>query len=318
MNAEAFSRQCAAGAVRFRLSFMLRLPGIRLLVLASTLAGILTPMRAFAQDDPNDMPLGDVARNLRKKSQSARPVIDDDNLSQVMDQAASRKSFGSSLRYLMDGDSKSFQVSAPDVTCSLAFTANVKSLLSSTQYSELNLPQADLAKLEGPATIEGDSLSVSIFNATTWHVSELQVALTVIRKTARDVSPVGSAEENANSSEVGIEVPQNPFQQVRPEKKPDTTTIYRMRSPAAPWQRAVFSAPLNVNLAPGDEWHWGIVQAKGYPPESERPSESGASSVTATGTPAASLLTVPGEAIRPVSAMATPQDAPIAAPQSPQ
>src|SRR6266700_7298920 len=144
---------------------------------------VLAPMRAMAQDDPNEAPLGDVARELRNKKNppAQKPVIDDDNLTQVMEQGASKQSFGSSLRYLMGGDSKGFQVAAPDVTCSLSFTANVKSLLSS-QYSQMNLPAADLGKLEGPATIEGDALSVSVFNATTWHVSEVAVALTVVKK----------------------------------------------------------------------------------------------------------------------------------------
>ena len=57
------------------------------------------------------------------------------------------------------------------------------------------------------------------------------------------------------------------FQQVRPEKRPDVTMIYRMRAAALPWSNAVFSAPLNLELDPGEEWHWAIVQAKGYPPE---------------------------------------------------
>jgi hypothetical protein len=56
--------------------------------------------------------------------------------------------------------------------------------------------------------------------------------------------------------------------EVRPEKKPDTTVIYRMRAASPPSMMAVFSAPLNLDLAPGDEWHWAIVEAKGYPPQS--------------------------------------------------
>jgi len=55
---------------------------------------------------------------------------------------------------------------------------------------------------------------------------------------------------------------------VRPEKKPDVTVIYRMRAAAPPWVTTVFSAPLNLDFAPDEEWHWAIVQAKGYPPQS--------------------------------------------------
>jgi hypothetical protein len=233
---------------------MLRIPIIRALLMVPILIAALLPACALGQDDPNETPLGDVARNLRKKSPAPaqQTVIDDDNLGQVMDQADSKRGFGSSaLRFLMAGDAKGFQVSAPDATCSLAFTANVKSLLSG-QYSQMDMPADDVAKLQGPAAIEGDALAISLFNDTNWHVSELAVALTVIRKKA-DLT-----------SELGVD---SALQEIRPEKKQDVTVIYRMRAPAPPWERAVFSAPLNLELAPGDEWHWAIVEAKGYPPQ---------------------------------------------------
>ena len=63
------------------------------------------------------------------------------------------------------------------------------------------------------------------------------------------------------------EIGADAFQQVRPEKRPDVAVIYRMRAAALPWSNAVFSAPLKLELDPGEEWHWAIVQAKGYPPE---------------------------------------------------
>src|SRR5437870_5408740 len=122
------------------------------------LLGALLSARLVAQDDsalgpaddPNDVPLGDVARSLRKKTPPTQRVIDDDHFTKVMDQAESRHASGSALRYLMAGDGKGFRVSAPDVTCSLAFTANVKSLLAS-QYAQMELPAGEVSKLEGPA-----------------------------------------------------------------------------------------------------------------------------------------------------------------------
>ena len=84
----------------------------------------------------------------------------------------------------MAGEESGFQVAAPDVTCSLSFSANAKSLLSSA-YAQMELPPAEVLKLEGPATIEGDALIVSVYNRTDWHVSEVAVALTVVRKTQR-------------------------------------------------------------------------------------------------------------------------------------
>lgn len=242
----------------------MRLPGIRLLLLLTVCTAALSWGRTFAQEDPNDMPLGDVARNLRKKNSSAKPVIDDDNLPEVMERADNSQT---GFRYLMVGETNGFQLAAPDVTCSLSFTANVKSLLTG-QYAQMDLPPDEMEKLQGQATIEGDSLTVPIFNGTNWHVSELGIALTVIRKRGRPAFPGAVYGSNG-----GVDLSQSepaqfdPLEQVRSEKKPDLTLIYRMRTAASPWERAVFSAPLNLALASGDEWHWALVQAKGYPPE---------------------------------------------------
>lgn len=243
---------------------MQRLPKLWLaLALLAALAGF-RPVSMLAQDDPNQTPLGDLARTLRKKTPPSQDVIDNDNLSQVMDQVESNRGTGSALKILMAGDSKGFQVSAPDVTCSLSFTANTKSLLSS-QYAQMDLPQRDVVKLEGPATIEGDALTVSVFNGTDWHVSEVAVALTIVKKRAPTDWSIAPGSEKPAAT-VGGNLGQE--SEVRPEKKPDVTVIYRMRAAAAPFATTVFSAPLNLELATGDEWHWAIVQAKGYPPQS--------------------------------------------------
>lgn len=220
-----------------------------------------------AQSDPNDTPLGDIARNLRKNASSPKDVIDNENLSSVMDEAESRHTTGEGLTFLMNGATKGFQVSAPDATCSLSFNVAAKSLLSN-QYSQMDLPPGEMQKLQGPATIEGDALTVTVFNGTDWHVSEVAVALTIVKKNrARDVSLSFGTVEGVTAAEVptaGSDLSEE--SEIRPEKKPDLTVIYRMRSAALPFATTVFSAPLNLDLAPGDEWHWAIVQAKGYPP----------------------------------------------------
>lgn len=289
---------------------MLRLPGIRILLALPVILAVLAPVRAAAQDDPNAAPLGDVARNLRKKTPSTQPVIDDDNLPQVMEQvrqAESRRGAASALRFLMAGESKGFRLSTPDATCSLSFTPNVKSLLSS-QYSEMDLPQPQVTKLQGQATIEGDTLTLPIFNGTDWHVSELDVALTVVHKRGtRDPfgleAPLAGNGEDGNSGTAS-----DPLQQVRPEKKPDVTLIYRMRAAGPPWERAVFSAPLEIDLAPGDEWHWAIVQAKGYPPESyTRSTRQAAAKTNAPITPALPPPLVVPESPTSASLAQTPQ-----------
>jgi hypothetical protein len=231
---------------------------------------LFTAAPSAAQDDPNEIPLGDVARNLRKQSLPPQPVVDDDNLSSVIAHGESRRSFGSTVQALMNGWRKSFQVGAPAVSCSLSFSANVKSLLSAGRYAQLNLPPDEMVKLQGPATMDGNALTVSVFNGTDWHVSELAVALTIVKETA-DVLPDGSPG-------FAPAVADNPIDpsEISSEKKPDMTVIYRMRAAAAPGSTTVFSAPVNENINPGDEWHWAIVQAKGYPPESYRASDTAA------------------------------------------
>lgn len=235
------------------------------MLMIALLAPLAAPRAAAAQDDSDEIPLGDVARNLRKKTPPAKPVIDDDNLPQVM-QEADHHDLGQGLRFLMSGKRSGFQVEAPDVTCSLSFSANVKSLLSG-QYAEMELPSGEMAKVEGKAVVEGDALTVPVFNGTQWHLSEISVAFTVVKKGkagGADADPAASSADPVHAMPV-LEV--DAFQQVRPEKKPDVTVIYRMRAAALPWSNAVFSAPMNMELAAGEEWHWAIVQARGYPPE---------------------------------------------------
>ena len=212
------------------------------------LLAVLLPAALRAQDDPNETPLGDLARTLRKKDPPARDVIDDDNLTQVMQQAEGRHAPGSALQFLMAGEDKGFRVAGPDVSCSLSFNVNAKSLLTSA-YAQMELPPGEMSKLEGPATIEGDTLIVPVYNRTDWHVSEVAVALTVVKR----------AEVAANDP---------PELEVRPEKKPDVTVIYRMRAAAAPSATTVFSQRLKLEIQPDEEWHWAIVQARGYPPQS--------------------------------------------------
>jgi hypothetical protein len=283
------------------------LPGkIRLIAVLPLLLTAALSTRLAAQDDPNsdpnDAPLGDVARSLRKKP--SQGVIDDDNLTKVMERAENRHAPGSALRFLMAGESKEFRVSAPDVTCSLAFTSNVKALFSN-QYAQMELPASQLSKLDGPATIEGDALIVAVENRTDWHVSEIAVALTLIKKSdvRTGLLSVGDMED-----------------EVRPEKKSDVTTIYRMRAAAAPSETAAFSAPLKVEPASDEEWHWAIVQAKGYPPQSyagPMPSKGPEPNLPAL----VQVISDPSTSVKPTlsPALAEPQNTPRISPgQSPQ
>ena len=248
---------------------------------ALALAAWMLPAVLLAQDSPDDAPLGDVARNLRKKGPS-QEVIDNDNLSKVMDDVEGHRLSGSSLRYSFDKLGKTFQVSLPDATCSLSFSVNAKALLSS-QYVQAELPASEMLKLEGPATITGDTLQVSLFNGTGWHVSELAVALTIVKRAAQlpaTTAYYGSAKllpvvasdplespRNLETHGTGAQEMQPPDAQGNFEKKSDVTMLYHIRAAAPPAGTTIFSTPLNIDVAPDQEWHWAIVQAKGYPPQ---------------------------------------------------
>jgi hypothetical protein len=264
---------------------------------------LLMPAVLAAQElDDGETSLGDVARNLRKQSPpSQQEIIDNDNLTKVMDDVDSHRASRNSLMYSIDGPGKAFQVSAPDVTCSLSFSANVKALLASS-YVQMELPADQLLKLSGPAAIHGDSLEVSVFNGTQWHVSEVAVALTVVRRSdfpevsfsdqyghdrpSRDQPRRDRAGNDGLAKAIpaaAIEPLQEPANRAddRSGKRPDTAVLYRMRAAAPPFGVTVFAAPLNVEIGPDQEWHWAIVQAKGYPPR-QNVSEQGAGAGAAT------------------------------------
>jgi hypothetical protein len=236
---------------------------MRWMLVATFVVAGMCPTFLAAQEN-GDAPLGDLARSLRKKTPPSQEVIDNDNLSHVMDQVQAHRLSGASLLFSIDGAGKSFQVSSPDVTCSLSFTANARALLSS-QYVQLDLPAEEIGKLEGPATIEGDSLQVSVFNGTDWHVSEVAVALTLVKRTdARNASGFGPAKLLPAAADSPVQEPQP---EKHSEKRPDLTVVYHMRAAAIPSATTVFRAPLNLEIGPDQEWHWAIVQAKGYPPQ---------------------------------------------------
>jgi hypothetical protein len=219
-----------------------------------------------ANDDPSQPPLGDVARNLRKNNPPPQQVIDNDNLSGVVSQAENRPT--SVLRFVMARNEKNFQVSAPDVTCSLSFTAGTRALLSD-QYAQMDLPASEMFKLTGPATIEGDAFTVSLFNGTDWHVSEIDVALMVGRRNGPGAGDDPGIEPPDQGLPWALQAPPSDLESdlLRPERKADHTLIFKMRAAAPPLSAAAFRAPLNLDVPPGQQWHWAIIQAKGYPPQ---------------------------------------------------
>lgn len=221
------------------------------------LAGLSIPVGAVAQSDGNDISLGDLARSYRKSpGPPARTLIDNDNLLQVMDEVQARKLAGG-LLFSFDGLGKSFQVSSPDGTCSLSFSAQATSLLSAP-FAARDLPDNELGKLEGPAIIDGDRLQVSVHNGSAWDLREITVALTILRSPDMTTADVGASKLVPAAAESIVSM----------EKRPDVTVLYHLKAAAAPLTTTVFQGSLDTPLSPDQEWHWAIVQARGIAPAS--------------------------------------------------
>jgi hypothetical protein len=232
----------------------------RLVLLAWGMVLVALPSSVHAQEDSGDAPLGDVARSFRRKTATSEAVIDNDNLSKVVDDAESRRAAGSSPVFSLDPGGKSFHLSSPDVTCSLSFSAKTTSLLSDPQLLD-ELPRAELAKLDGPATIDGDSLQVSMHNGTSWELREVVIGLTIVKRSEpAEISSYFGQARIVPAAAGGVPQ-QDSFQ-----KQPDVTLLLRVKGSAAPSTTALFRTPLNFALFPDQEWHWAIVKAKGIPP----------------------------------------------------
>jgi hypothetical protein len=235
------------------------------LKVALLMVGVLVlalPRQISAQDDANDAPLGDVARSLRKKVSPSEVVIDNDNFSKVVEDAENRRAAGSTMVFSLDSGGKNLRVSSPDVSCSLSFSAKTSSLLADPTLLD-ELPRSELAKLEGPATLDGDSLQVSVHNGSSWQLREVVIGLTIIRRPEPSVaaSYYGQARIVPAVAGTSSHPVQDPDQ-----KQPDVTLLLRVKGSAAPSATALFRTQLNFALFPDQEWHWAIVRAKGVPP----------------------------------------------------
>jgi hypothetical protein len=217
---------------------------------------------AAAQDDSNETPLGDVARNLRKSSPTPANeiVIDNDNFLKVVDDAESRRAAGNSMVFSLEPGGRNFNVSSPDVSCSLSFTAKSSSLLADPTILD-ELPRTELAKLDGPATIDGDQLQISMHNGSSWQLREIVIGLTIVRQA--DSASIGSPRITPAMATNTYDPIQNAYQ-----KQPDQTVLLHVKGLAAPDGTAVFRTQLNFALFPDQEWHWAVVRAKGVPPQS--------------------------------------------------
>ena len=218
---------------------------------------MMLPVCAAAQAD-GGISLGDLARSLRQsktpKEPAAPDVIDNDNLSQVIDDVEHFRQNGKPI-FSFDGAGTNFRMSSPDGTCSLSFNANATALLS-TPYVSQDLPLSELSKLDGPANIHGDTLEVSLYNASAWSVREITVGLTLVRHPDASAASYGTAK--LLPAVAGDVVPA--------EKRPDSTLLLHLKGSTAPFATSVYREKLDAAPNDGQEWHWAIVEAKGIPP----------------------------------------------------
>jgi hypothetical protein len=235
--------------------------------------GLFLTSAAWPQSEETPVPLGDLARSFRKKKeQAAQPgqspvpapapvrttIIDNDNLAQVVEEAESRHLTNVSMTYSFEGAAKMFQISSPDVSCSLSFNGHMSSLLA-RPVTPIDMPDEETRKLEGPATINEGGLQVSVFNGSRWRVEEITVGITVLRRANSVAAGRGMARLVPAASETTV----------ASEKTADVTMLYHLKAESMPSSTTVFKGPLTAALRPDEEWHWAIVQARGIPPRPE-------------------------------------------------
>jgi hypothetical protein len=307
------AERCAASLFPVQMPIPSRFP---LVLLIAGMLLLASSGRVCAQDDPADTPLGDVARSLRKKAPASEAVIDNDNFSKVMDEAETHRTAGSSMVFSFDSGSKNFRVSSPDVTCSLSFSAKASVLLSDPIPVD-ELPRSELAKLDGPATIDGDSLQVAMHNGTSWELREVMIGLTIVRRQeSRDAFSYHGPARIVPAAAGGQQAQQSS------QKQPDVTLLLRVKGSAAPSATSIFRTSLNFALFPDQEWHWAIVKAKGVPPQTSNATPTARSAQAQAGQSADQLspeLRVPGSQSQthaPSSAMSSASNLALSNPSS--
>ena len=250
-----------------------RFPSLRLVAplvpLGVLLVALLCPLTASAQEEGPS--LGDLARDVRKnKSQQpqpppdqAHPVIDNDNLVQAMDDAMkARPVKPDKTVFSIDPSSNTLKISSPDVTCSLSFNARASSLLIKPILIE-DLPLTELLKLDGPGSIQDESLQLEVFNGTDWDIREITIGLTLERK------PGQNAEAAARARVIPATEGFAPV--VTVERRSDVTLLYHLKAEAKPFSTTAFHE--NIEITPGadEDWRWSIVEAKGIRPSQGQP-----------------------------------------------
>jgi hypothetical protein len=231
--------------------------------------GPSAPLLHAQSGDPS---LGDLARSYRKTQAPPRKIIDNDNLSEVMEAGVSKKWDIAGVHFSVDKNAIDMvNASLPDVTCALAYNGQADG------PKPENLPSEELTKIEGPATIVGDTFQVAVQNGTAWELREITVGLTLIRSG----SPGNTQPGNAKL------VPATLTSPAPPERRSDLTLLYYLKGKADGMGAGLFQDQLKLPIPPDQEWHWAVVQAKGIRPASLNgtPSQASPGGATDSSTP---------------------------------
>ena len=236
-------------------------------LLVALLCVLLCPMAASAQDDAPS--LGDLARDVRKNKlqqpqppNPALPLIDNDNLAQVTDDAKkARPVKPDKTVFSIDPSGNTLKISSPDVTCSLSFNARASSLLIKPILIE-DLPLTELLKIDGPGSIQDESLQLEVFNGTDWDIREITIGLTLERKPG----------ENADVAARARVIPAaEGLAPVSVERRSDVTLLYHLKAEAKPFSTTAFHENIGITPGPDEDWRWSIVEAKGIRPAQAQP-----------------------------------------------
>jgi hypothetical protein len=230
---------------------------------ATLLCLLVWPAALLAQDEPPS--LGDVARNLRRdKAQhqveqahppAPPPLIDNDNLAQAMDDVRRVKS-AEKIVFSVDRSGNNLRLTSPDISCSLAFNGRGDLLLIKPVVIE-DLPRAELLKLDGPASIQDDTLQLEVLNQTEWELREITVGITLERKPGDDAEVAARARVIPAAQNSGA---------LTVERRSDMTLLYHLKATAKPFSTTIFREEIGITPSPDEDWRWSIVEAKGIRP----------------------------------------------------
>jgi len=231
---------------------------------------LLAPLAATAQDDAAPS-LGELARDLRKNKLpqsppqapgAVGPVIDNDNLAQVMEDAKKARPVKQDKTvFSIDSTSNTVKISSPDVTCSLSFNARASSILIKPILIE-DLPLTELLKIDGPGSIQDEALQLEVFNGTEWEIREITIGLTLERK------PGENAELAARARVIPAAQGLAP---VTVERRSDVTLLYHLKAESRPFSTMAFHENIGITPGPDEDWRWSIVAAKGIRPSQAPP-----------------------------------------------